>query len=382
MESYLQAAQRLHRYLIGSHWDGRALNGPDPGIRFNYRIGRFAKGYLPFLPWRDSLYYLQGQGYWVLGSWLLRSLSSTEAAGECAVQASDEMLDRQRDDGAWEYPNPEWRGRVATAEGCWGAIGLVESYRQTGDGRYLEGALRWHRYLTDVIGYQQMGEELAVNYFADRKGARVPNNSAFLLRFLADLADVTRDPAYLSPSAGLLAFLRQARKPTGEMPYSVPGVEGGAPKGHFQCYQYNAFQCLDLMRYHQLTGDQAAMPLIEGMLRFLRGGQAPDGHLAYQCGNPRGAVTYHAAVLGACFSTAGAMGIAGFAEAAEAAYSYVLGLQRPDGGFPHSRGDYGVLSDRRSYPRYLAMILYHLLAGSGLGNEESWGKEGARSAAR
>ena len=43
------------------------------------------------------------------------------------------------------------------------------------------------------------------------------------------------------------------------------------------------------------------------------------------------------------------------------AYRYVLALQRRDGSFPHSRGDYRLLSDERAYPRYLAMILLHLL---------------------
>ena len=44
------------------------------------------------------------------------------------------------------------------------------------------------------------------------------------------------------------------------------------------------------------------------------------------------------------------------------AYRWVLSNQRPDGRFAyHSRANYGVLSDRRSYPRYLSMMLFHLL---------------------
>ncbi len=42
-EAQLQAAISLHRYMVGRHWTGHALVGPDPGIRFNYRIGRFVK---------------------------------------------------------------------------------------------------------------------------------------------------------------------------------------------------------------------------------------------------------------------------------------------------------------------------------------------------
>jgi hypothetical protein len=47
-------------------------------------------------------------------------------------------------------------------------------------------------------------------------------------------------------------------------------------------------------------------------------------------------------------------------DAARRAFAFVRTRQRPDGGFPFSRGDYYVLSDRSSYPRYLAMTLYHL----------------------
>jgi hypothetical protein len=48
-------------------------------------------------------------------------------------------------------------------------------------------------------------------------------------------------------------------------------------------------------------------------------------------------------------------------ELADRAFGWVLRQQRADGSFARfSRGDYGVLSDRNEYPRYLAMTLYHL----------------------
>lgn len=46
------------------------------------------------------------------------------------------------------------------------------------------------------------------------------------------------------------------------------------------------------------------------------------------------------------------------------AYAYVLALPRAGGSFPHSFGDYWVLSDQRSYPRGEAMILYHLISAN------------------
>lgn len=361
MDQFLEASLRLHSYIQAHHWNGHALLGPDPGIRFNYRIGRFVKGYLPFVGWRDDLYYVQGQGYWILANEALFDRTSEERYAEIAERCADELLAQQRADGAWEYPNPEWAGRIATAEGTWGSIGLLATYRRTGEPRFLDGALRWHDFLQREIGFQRIGDELAVNYFAGRPGARVPNNTAFLLRFLAMLDSVTGTTRYTKDGPDLVAFMRSVQRPSGEFPYAVPGTDTGGERPHFQCYQYNAFQCLDLIAYHELTGDDQVIPAIEGVLRFLKGGIGDDGHAAYDCTNPRRTVTYHTAALAAAFNAATALNIDTYRECADRAYAYVLRLQRPDGGFIYSQRDYRLFSDRRSYPRYLAMILYHLL---------------------
>lgn len=49
---------------------------------------------------------------------------------------------------------------------------------------------------------------------------------------------------------------------------------------------------------------------------------------------------------------------------ANKAFRYLLRQQRGDGSFPHSQRDYGVLSDRRPYPRYLAMMVFHLVTSA------------------
>jgi hypothetical protein len=351
----------LHRYLVARHWKGAALKGPDPGIRFNYRIGRFVKNYLPAAAWNDDLYYLQAQGYWVIANWRLYGRTHDHAYRDIATRCAERIVTEQRTDGAWDYPNPEWRGRVATVEGIWGSLGLLETFRQTGDAIFLQHALRWHTFLVNSVGFLRMGDELSINYFAGAVGVRVPNNSTDALRFLAELADATGNPGYLQPCGGLLTFITRAQKTTGEFPYAVEGVGGHAPWPHFQCYQYNAFQCLGLMRYHELTGDPAPLPVIAGVLEFLRTGLAEDGHAFYQCGNQHRAVTYHAAAVGAAFAQAGQLGMKGYEDLSDRAFSYVRLMRQADGGCVYSRRDYGLLSDRRSYPRYLAMILYHLL---------------------
>ena len=76
-------------------------------------------------------------------------------------------------------------------------------------------------------------------------------------------------------------------------------------------------------------------------------------------------MTYHAAALAASFAEAKRIGIQGYEELSARAYRWLLDRQRADGSFPHSSRDYGVLADARSYPRNLAMILFHLLSAEG-----------------
>lgn len=361
MRVRLRAALSLHEYLIGRHWNGAALTGPDPGVRFNYRVGRFIKNHLP-QPWcHDDLCYMQAQGYWVLANWDLYARTGHARYRDIAVRGSRHIVERQREDGAWDYPNPEWKGRVATVEGIWATLGLLETLRHTADRTFLSPALHWCTFLRNRVGFQRVGDELAINYFAGLPGNRVPNNSADALRFFAELASVTGDRRFLEPCRGLLLFLAHAQKRSGEFPYTVDPGGRRDPRLHFQCYQYNAFQALGLMRYHELTGDRAALPVIAGVLRFLRTGFAADGHVFYQCGNAHRAVTYHAAAVGAAFARAGQLKLDRGDELADRAFGYVLRRQQPDGGCVYSTGDYRWLQDRRSYPRYLAMILHHLL---------------------
>jgi hypothetical protein len=364
MDQHFQAALKLHQYLVCRHWREQGLIGPDSGIRFNYRVGRFVKSYLRFIPWYDEYYYLQAQSYWVLSNWRLFTLTHEETYRQIAVRCSALMLTQQRTDGAWVYPNREWKGRIATAEGTWGALSLLETYRNTGDPTFLLGVLRWHQFLVKNIGWQQIGEELAINYFANRSGSRIANNSAFVLRFLVELADLTGDKTYLQPCDGLLTFLQRVQEPTGEFPYAVNGTIDDESRLHFQCYQYNAFQCLDLMKYYEITGEAVPLALITKVLGFLRQGLAGDGHALYECGASawHREVTYHTAALAAAFVKAEQLSVGGYGDLAVRAYAHLLDLQRPDGSFPHSQRDYFILKDQRPYPRNLSMILYHLLS--------------------
>ena len=66
-------------------------------------------------------------------------------------------------------------------------------------------------------------------------------------------------------------------------------------------------------------------------------------------------------VTAAALVSAGQLGIDDYDALASGCYRYVLERQEADGRFRYSKGDYRLLSDGRAYPRYLAMILVHLL---------------------
>jgi len=72
-------------------------------------------------------------------------------------------------------------------------------------------------------------------------------------------------------------------------------------------------------------------------------------------------VVHYADVLALALYEAHRQGWGNYADLVRRGFAWVLRQQGQDGGMVFSRGDYGCLTDRNSYPRYLAMTLYHLL---------------------
>ncbi len=361
-DTLFEAAKRLHGHLLKTSWDGRALVGPDSGVRFNARVGRFVKSYLRAFPWTDNRIYMQAQGYWILDNWRMFELSGDERYQDIALACSHYVLTAQRPAGYWAYPDPEWRNRIATVEGDFGCLGLLESYQQTGQDALLAGAQKWHRYLIDDVGFQASDGMLAVNYFANVRGSKVPNNTTLTLLTLARLAGVTQDAQVLTPCAGMVAWLNEVQLESGELPYAVAASPDGRDRAHFLCYQYNAFELLDLVEYYQLTRDGAIVPVVEKLAAFVASGVTESGAASYDCEHQTPEVTYYAAALAAALSQATSLGAGDYRALADRGYRWILGQQKPDGGFRfHSRANYSFLSDRRAYPRNLAMILAHLL---------------------
>jgi hypothetical protein len=134
------------------------------------------------------------------------------------------------------------------------------------------------------------------------------------------------------------------------------------------CFQYNAYQLLDLIHVYQLRPSDQLLAIVRKLADFVAGGVADDGSCRYNCFVKRPEVLYWGAAIGHALQMAHDLGLGDFSAPSEQAYRHLLTRQRADGGFDFSHKNYRWLSDRRSYPRYLAMILAHLLARVGLEN--------------
>ncbi|MEO7867206.1 MAG: hypothetical protein ABIU54_06180 [Candidatus Eisenbacteria bacterium] len=356
----LAAARALHAYLLAHHVHGGQLAGADQGVRWNIRIWRFVKSYLPFLRPRERYYFLQGQAYLAFASWTLGDLTGELAYHEAARAATRVIRDTQRADGAWAYPLPERRHLVATVEGDFGAVAMLDAFERDGDRAWLDSALRWHAYLEREIGYQQHPSGLCVNYFQKPRGM-VPNNTCEWIWVLGRFASATGDSAYRANIPALLGFLEAVMLPSGELPYELAGPHESRTQLHYLCYQYNAFQCMKLAWYAHQHDDARARALAVRLADYLATGVLPSGAVRASCLSVQPEVLYYADAVGMALRTVSAFGWADHHEAADRAFRFVLSHQRPDGGLDYfSRGDYGVLSDRNEYPRYLAMSMYHL----------------------
>lgn len=357
---YLDAAIKLHQYILDHHWIDNQLIGPDPGIRWNFKILRFPKSYLSFIPWQDDKYFLQGQGYWIVDNWLLYEISGQDKYKNIAVQCTEEILKQQHEDGYWLHPLPEWRDRIATVEGIYASIAMLYTYKYTQDQKYLNSALTWYDFMIEKIGFLEFKDGLAIKYFANVKDGYIPNNSTLTLTFLAELYDKTGDKKYLKYEDELIRFLAHVQKPNGEFPYNVK-TETNPGRAHLLCYQYNSFQFLDLVRYYEITKNEAILDILQKLIGFLLTGQNSNGSSKYKCHTNYPETNYYTAVLAAALHKAEHFAIAKTREQSDKAYARFMKHQSRKGGFAFSYRNWVILMDKRSYPRYLSMILKHLL---------------------
>ena len=365
-EKLLGAAEILHTYLLGRHYERGLLRGPDAGVRFNLRAWRFLKSALDFLPWRDDYVFIQTQGYWILANWMLYEATGDSRWRSIALESTEATLSLQRADGTWAYPLPERKHLIATVEGNWGAIGLLASYARTAEPRFLAGAVRWYDYLIERIGFQEHEAGKAINYF-DRPRGKVPNNSVEAAWVFARLWQATGDTRYLEHVRGLMDFVQSVQLPSGELPYVVESAYEGR-REHYLCFQYNAFQFLKLAWLERLAPMESTAAVLPGLAGFLATGVTASGACAEDCFSRAPEVDYYTAALAAALDEASRLGLLKKSSLSGRCYDRVAARQKADGSFIYSAGDYGFLRDSRSYPRPMAMTLFHLLYGAGAGD--------------
>ena len=358
-EELFDASERLPPYLLRRHYDRGLLRGPDAGAGLNLRLWRFVKSALDFFPWGDDYVFMQTQGYWVLSNWLLHEGTGEDRYRRWALESTGSTLALQQPDGSWLYPLPERRGLVATVEGGWAAAALLASYAREPREEFLAGAVRWYDYLVTRIGFQTHTRGKAVNYFQRPRG-KAPNNSVEAIWLCLRLWHATGGEHFLEHVEPMLEFLEAVRLPSGELPYIVESLHERG-REHYLCYQYNAFQFLQLAWSQELLPSAKSAALLGGLANFLVKGVTSTGACAADCSHVKPEVDYYTTVLGAALYEAAELGLFPAFALSDRCYARVLERQRPDGSFAYSAGDYGLLRDGRSYPRPMAMTLFHLL---------------------
>ncbi len=245
-------------------------------------------------------------------------------------------------------------------EGDFGAVAMLDAYGRDGDDAWLQAARRWHAYLEREIGYQEHPAGLCVNYFQKPRGM-VPNNTCEWIWVLGRFAQATGEESFLEKVPRMLDFLEAVMQPSGELPYELAGPHESRTQMHYLCFQYNAFQCMKLAWYAKQHDDARARALAVRLADYLATGVLDSGAVRASCMSVQPEVLYYADAVGMALRTVSAYGWADHHKAADRTFRFVLSHQRGDGGLDYfSRGDYGLLSDRNEYPRYLAMSLYHL----------------------
>ncbi|MFX0203879.1 MAG: hypothetical protein ACFFCW_47895, partial [Candidatus Hodarchaeota archaeon] len=144
------------------------------------------------------------------------------------------------------------------------------------------------------------------------------------------------------------------------LPYSF-SANGKRQKDHYLCYQYNAFELMDLVPYFELTKDHKLLEILKKLSFFLKKGVSSRGFAKFDCRKDHPLVPYYTAALAGAYHDCSRLGWSEFERKRDLLIEKLLGLQKLDGGFDFSYGNYKLLNDRRSYPRALVMILHQLL---------------------
>jgi len=349
-----EAAARLHHCLLEQHEKEGVLVGPDPVGKVHWRVTRFVRSYLPWLPGDDRFVYLQGQAYWIKANVILFEATGDERYLDLVCRCADQIARRQPESGAWLHPPIRFRkGFVSTVEGAWASLGLLAAFEVTREERHLEAATTWYSFQVRETGFEKVGQGLAANYYS-HSSSRIPNVTTMTIWLAEALFQATGEDVYREYIDPMLLFLKGAQLDTGELPYDLDRI-------HFMCFQYNAFQFVDLANYYRLSANPDALEVMRPLAAFLAEGVTARGSCRYSCFEEDPETNYWTTALAVALRTAHDLGLLDAFALSERCFAHTLERQHQNGSFDFSYRTYSVLTDRRSYPRYLAMMLYHLL---------------------
>jgi hypothetical protein len=102
--------------------------------------------------------------------------------------------------------------------------------------------------------------------------------------------------------------------------------------------------------------------MLTRLAAFLASGVTQRASCRYDCFKENPETNYWTAAIAAALLKAHQLGLGQgqYAALSDQAYQRLLSRQNPDGSYIFSDRNYRFLSDRRSYPRQLAMIMYLL----------------------
>ena len=356
MNTYTNAILRLHDYIIEKHWNSQAIEGPMPIGKLNWRITRYVKAYLDWIPWGDNYKYKQGQGYWIHSNLILGELFKDRQYLNYGRICADYIIQEQLPNGAWKYPPlRERRNHINNIEGAWASLGLIKAYQYFGKQEYLDAVLKWYNFQINEIGFREYKDSLAINFLHELTKTMIPNATTLLLWLVAEIYKTTADEKYLNYVDQMIRFLEYSQMENGELPY-IFNV-----RPHFQCFQYNSFEFMDLAHYYEINPDKRIWRILKKSADYLATGISTYGACCYDCFREFPEVNYWTAVIAAALRKAQDLGLGNYQMESDRAYQRLLTQQRIDGGFGFSRKNYIFLSDQRSYPQQLAMILRCLL---------------------
>ena len=159
---------------------------------------------------------MQAQAYWILSNSKLYSSTKKQKYLEYCRNSADRLLVLQRDDGAYDNPDPEWAGLHVPVQGCFATIAFLEVYNLTKNKVYLEAAIKYYNFIEESDWIVHEGYEL-IRYFIGEDTVRyikpgniskiVPNNQTLLVFMYSYFYKVTGEKHYLDRVPSLINYL-------------------------------------------------------------------------------------------------------------------------------------------------------------------------------